>query len=268
MNRTVLRAAPLFAALALAPLPGAAQQRVMLPTADRPLAGRPADVFAIGAAEGQSWELLSNVSQVAFDARDNLYVADRGNARVLVFDRTGRFVRQLGKKGDGPGEFQFPIGLAVVQDGSLLVSDVGHRNISHFRQDGTFLRTYAYPEDLGMPTGQLAAHPAGGLVVNGRPLLRVQREAGGAANQFLARYNPASNPAVRRLVEFPDYTRTASQTSNNRRLFIARTPEFSPPVLWGVLPDGGVAISNTALYVLNVTDARGQVVRLVQRPVR
>jgi hypothetical protein len=269
MIRNALRAVAVPAVLALTPMAAAAQQKVMLPAADRALAGRPADVFAIGAAEGQSWEMLSQVSQLTFDSRDNLYVLDQGNARVLMFDRSGRFVRQVGKKGDGPGEFQFPNGLAVRGDGSVLVMDVAHRSVSHFGPDGTFLRTYPYPEELGFPASQMALDPSGGVVINGRPRLRPDNPAASStASQFIARLSLSATPNVTRLLEFPDYTRTASQSSGNRRMFIARMPEFTPPVLWGVLPDGGVAVSNSALYTLNLTDASGRVVRLIQRPVR
>ncbi len=47
------------------------------------------------------------------DARDNLYVADRGNKRIQVFDKDGNFVRQIGNVGApwaiciSPGAHQF-----------------------------------------------------------------------------------------------------------------------------------------------------------------
>src|SRR5260370_19946999 len=32
---------------------------------------------------------------IAVDARDNIYVADRGNRRIQVFDTDGKFLRQI-----------------------------------------------------------------------------------------------------------------------------------------------------------------------------
>ena len=94
LNRTF--AAPLLAA-ALLSADAAAQDRVVrLPERDRALAGTPAPVFAIGRADGAAHETFGIVAGVAFDASDNLYVLDRQATHMLVYDRTGRFIRQIG----------------------------------------------------------------------------------------------------------------------------------------------------------------------------
>src|SRR3970040_14546 len=93
-----------------------AQRRVDLPGRDALLRSRPAAVWSVGTDEGESWEMLSNVMAMAFDRTDHLYVLDQGNHRVLVFDAAGRFVRQFGKQGGGPGEFQAPMGPAALSD--------------------------------------------------------------------------------------------------------------------------------------------------------
>lgn len=273
--RPVSRAA---APLALAVLLGtgalAAQPTVRLPAADRALSGRPTQLFSIGAEEGQSWEMLSNVDDVAFDRADNLYVLDRGNQRVLVFDRSGRFVRQFGKKGDGPGEFQFPNDLTVHADGSIAVYDLAHRSFSLFGPDGAFRRSVPLGEDWGMPNGRMIQHPAGGVVGVLRP--RPQFEAGqirqdGAKRLTFARIPLAPNGSLSRLFEIPDPARVSgseSGTGGAQRIMIRMSPppEFSPLTLWGVLPDGGTALSHTSLYTIKVQDANGRTVRFLQRP--
>src|SRR5688572_1248692 len=97
------------AAIALiAPVTLAAQQRVQLPARDKILSEKPAVVYSIGKEEGADWEILSGVRSVAFDARDNLYVLDGNNYRVLVFDATGKYVRSISRQGEGPGELMAP----------------------------------------------------------------------------------------------------------------------------------------------------------------
>src|SRR5687767_6023462 len=136
INRTF--AAPLLAA-ALLSADAAAQDRVVrLPERDRALAGTPAQVFAVGRADGAAHETFGIVSGVAFDASDNLYVLDRQAAHVLVYDRTGRFIRQIGSKGEGPGELMAPLQMTVGADGTVIISDLGRRGYSLFRPDGTF----------------------------------------------------------------------------------------------------------------------------------
>src|SRR5690606_21576541 len=149
----------------LAPAPGLAQQAGQIPARDRVLQGEPQTLFAIGALEGADWETLSDVAQVAVDARDNLYVLDRGNHRVLVFDAQGKFVRQLGKQGSGPGEFGSPNGIAVEPDGRVIVADIAHRNYTIFSPDGEFERTVPYDAEAGMLFRSVQRHPRGGVLV-------------------------------------------------------------------------------------------------------
>ncbi len=64
------------------------------------------------------------------------------NARVLKFDRTGRFLMTWGKKGTGPGEFDQPHALAMDSQGRLFVADRTNNRIQIFTQDGKLLDTW------------------------------------------------------------------------------------------------------------------------------
>ncbi|HEX9935918.1 MAG TPA: 6-bladed beta-propeller, partial [Longimicrobium sp.] len=155
MDILPVRRAVLALILTFIAAPSAGAQRVIrLPEQDRPLTGRVATVFTIGAMEGRSWEMLSNADQAVFDRDDNLYVLDRGNARVLMFDRAGRFVRQLGRKGGGPGELEVPLSVAVLAGGWVAVLDLAHQNVSLFGADGRFVRTVPWNREWGMPGRQ------------------------------------------------------------------------------------------------------------------
>lgn len=89
-------------------------------------------VFALdaeGRAAGRIGEgLLQRPTGVALDARTGrLFVADAGAHDVKVFDAQGRLLKVLGRRGEGPGEFNFPTHLAL-RDGTLYVTDaMNHR---------------------------------------------------------------------------------------------------------------------------------------------
>lgn len=60
---------------------------------------------------------------LAWDEKDGLlYVADTQAHQIKVFDMTGRRVRVIGQRGEGPGEFNFPTFLALSRD-RLVVAD-------------------------------------------------------------------------------------------------------------------------------------------------
>lgn len=67
-----------------------------------------------------------------------------GDARVLRFDSSGRFIRSWGGKGMAPGQFQVAHGIDVDAAGQLWVSDRENQRVQVFRPDGTFVREISY----------------------------------------------------------------------------------------------------------------------------
>ena len=73
---------------------------------------------------------------MAFDSRDNLYVADTYNNRVQKFTAEGEFMQVIG--GGGPEMVNLPWGLATDADDSLYVADFGNDCIKKFSAKGEF----------------------------------------------------------------------------------------------------------------------------------
>ncbi|MYA44394.1 MAG: hypothetical protein F4Z31_21920 [Gemmatimonadetes bacterium] len=145
----------LLIAVLAAPSTVLAQEIVEVTGRDRSIEPAFEEVYRVGVLEGESWEMFASVGQVAFDAQGNLFIFDgttgptlsggmrltRSSAvRVIVFDAAGRFVTEFGSSGGGPGEFNQPMGFAVLRDGTVVVSDVGHRAYQFFDAFGQFLR--------------------------------------------------------------------------------------------------------------------------------
>lgn len=74
-------------------------------------------------------------------ARSLIYVVDAGSCRVLVFDLGGKFVRAIGRKGQGPGEFATPTGLCLTGDGGIAVADRDNGRIQLIGPDGSLVRS-------------------------------------------------------------------------------------------------------------------------------
>jgi hypothetical protein len=245
-----------------------AQQVVRLPAQDRALGFRSQNVFQIGKEEGRSWEVLSGVRQVAFDRAENLYVLDRGNARVLVFDRNGRFVRQVGKRGGGPGEFTSPGRLAITADGSLVVADQARQAFSVFGPDGLFKHSIPFDASYGISGIGLAAHPRGGVVTGTEPLPIPGRPARGNAVLW---YTMAENARPNRLFEVPvtaEPSRPVTGGGSGAMISSTRKPAFSPVLRWDVLPGGGIAAVSTAEYAVQVRNPDGTLSRVLQRAIK
>jgi sugar lactone lactonase YvrE len=94
-------------------------------------------------------------NDVAIAANGDIFVVQghtpgltRGDARVLKFDKTGKFIKSWGGKGKGPGQFDVAHGIAIDARGLLWVMDRENQRIEVFDPDGTFVREIKY---AGLP---------------------------------------------------------------------------------------------------------------------
>jgi hypothetical protein len=89
-------------------------------------------------------------TEVAVAPNGDIFVADghngggtpKGNARVVKFDKNGKFIMSFGHKGMGPGEFDQVHTLAFDSKGLLFVGDRQNNRIQVFTQDGKWLHTW------------------------------------------------------------------------------------------------------------------------------
>lgn len=246
------RTALLALVAAAAPLAG---QNTELPGGDRPLRGELTEVFAVGSASGEDWETFSAVPAVAFDAAGSLYVLDRDNARVLVFDRTGRFVRAVGRKGQGPGELGLPLQMTVMADGRVVIFDLVNNAFSIFDSDGTYRTLVRAPMGIrAAQAGSMRAHGAG-VVLAGSQLPDPESGAAGQVKETLPLLLvPLDGGEARTLYEAPSPPpqMQAAGSQNRREVRVTPPPMFSPQVRFDVLPDGRLVVTHGSEYAVRV----------------
>ena len=74
------------------------------------------------------------------DTAGNIYVSDQKWCHVFKFDSNGDFIKIIGRKGQGPGEFMNPYCINLTKD-FLVVSDTNGRKIQFFDRDGKYLKS-------------------------------------------------------------------------------------------------------------------------------
>jgi streptogramin lyase len=83
---------------------------------------------------------MNQPNDVAFASNGDIYVSDGyGNDRVVVFDKTGKYVRSWGKLGQGPGEFSQPHSIVIDSKDRVYVADRNNARIQIFDSRGKFL---------------------------------------------------------------------------------------------------------------------------------
>jgi hypothetical protein len=84
-------------------------------------------------------DLLGQVFGIEADG-DRIYILDRVFHMVRVFDLDGNHVANIGRKGEGPGEFSGPTGMALDPSRSELVVRESGLGVTHrFTLDGEFV---------------------------------------------------------------------------------------------------------------------------------
>jgi len=95
-------------------------------------------------------------TDVVVGPNGDIFVADGhtgcmcDNARIVKFSKDGKFIKEFGKKGTGPGEFDGPHALAFDSKGRLFVGDRTNNRIEIFDQNGKFLAEW---KQFGRPSG-------------------------------------------------------------------------------------------------------------------
>ena len=93
--------------------------------------------------------VFSRPTDVGFDAAGNIFVTDGyGNSRVVKFDKNGRFVKQVGTKGNQPGQLNLPHTMAMDANGNVYVGDRSNARVQVFDNDLNFKTIY---DNVGNP---------------------------------------------------------------------------------------------------------------------
>lgn len=87
--------------------------------------------------------LISSIEKIFYDAKNNLIVIhDKDNSNILLFDTNGKFLRVIGKKGSGPGEYFQPDPIAYDNEKIAVHSKDGR--LLYFNIEGNLIGEVNY----------------------------------------------------------------------------------------------------------------------------
>lgn len=214
---------------------------------------------------------LGLLSGLARDARGNIYVSDRSDARVWVFSMTGRSLPAIGRKGRGPGEFEAPTGAAVGRDGALYVRDL--ELITRFVFDpakgtlaryDTAFRRIIYSDWASLRPTRFV----GDSIVVEPAFSRMD----GTRSGWYRTYTRTG--AIRDSIDVPTFPTAPASTAHiaidargGRMLPGLNHVPFAPVPTWDVTPRGTLIIAEGKDYVVRELDSRGRLIREFKRNV-
>jgi hypothetical protein len=99
----------------------------------------------IGNEEDSNYQFY-NVTGIALDSEENIYVLDSGNHRVQKFDKDGHYLLTLGREGEGPGEFVRLSDVFIDNQDTIYLSD--RRRIQIFDSYGIYKDSITFETNI------------------------------------------------------------------------------------------------------------------------
>ena len=195
-------------------------------------------------------DYLYKIRGIAVDQFDNLYILDAGNFRIVKYNNSGIVVTSFGKKGQGPGELQFPISLKVDEPTSKLYVNDMYR-ILIFDFNGKYIDQIRLPKPIG-----------DFIILDENTILG--KSYGGDENSFYAELLKIHTDGL--FERFNRYPRTVGllYDQKGRISFIATGYEYD--VYFARINNNNFAIGYSKEYKINVVNRKLEnVVRILKK---
>ena len=102
----------------------------------------PEPELSVGVIEGEAEYELFRVQSAARLSDGTLVIANVGSYELRFYDSNGKHIRSVGRKGEGPGEFEWLHSTHVIRGDSIVVWDHLQRRATVFSPDGSLGRDF------------------------------------------------------------------------------------------------------------------------------
>lgn len=211
-------------------------------------------VDTVGVMMGDSAYVFGNITDASLSDDGMLYVLDGLRCRLGIYSSEGEHIEFVGRKGSGPGEYQYPRSFALMDDGSIAVCDWGGISVTHltpqFEVD-TVLTGYRH-----IAPDRIAPMPDGGYV--GMSLTHRVEDGGPAGENFVARFGRSEEPEV----VYCSYPMRFTQAPDGD------LNVHTAALTWDTGPDGSVwtAAVSDSIWAFTGYTASGDTITTVSRP--
>jgi len=192
-----------------------------------------------------------------------IYVVDGLAPAVRVYDLAGNHVRDIGRRGDGPGEFNRPRAVAVHPlDGRIFVRDGRGGRINVYDPDGSFLERW--PLSRTSSLGSPMRVRLDGVVLTPQVLdVSVALEEWQTGIVGIASQGATGDTIRIPRYDFRDQWVTAVE-EGSQGVDASQVP-FSPSLVWSFAPDGTIVSGVGSSYRFELRRPDGTVLGIERR---
>jgi hypothetical protein len=218
--------------------------------------------ISIGAVDGPDEYIFGNVADIALGKDGAIYVLDRSIGGIRMYDANGKYLRTIGRRGQGPGEIMSPSGITTLKDGRLLLWETGLWRVNVYSATGDVLTHWSF------------ATSASGTAMMSRGIFADTADGVYIAKNSLAPPNSGSRPRFSRIwlrlrgsdgaildtVREPTWPREPRLLdATNGNMFKSVGLPFDPVPLWRFSPFGYIVSGFPDRYAFELRTRAGSV---------
>jgi hypothetical protein len=188
------------------------------------------------------------IASMEVDDEGNILVLDYMDCRIQKYDKDGKYLQTIGRKGEGPGEFQRPSLTYLAPDGKLYVNELRKLHVFDENQEyersiilKSFLRGFGVTKE-GNIMGYMGTRTEEEMTID---IALIDPE--GKRTKTIASY-PDQGVRIRR-----------------GNIMIGMTPPYSPGLFFYPVDEDSGIYGFSAEYKLFETDAAGEIVRRIEK---
>ena len=216
---------------------------------------------SIGVEFGEDAYMFGQVRAIAA-TDEEIYVLDQQVSMIRVYDVEGRHLRDIGKEGEGPGEFRQPASMVIGPKGRIYVRDARNGRISVLSPEGGELAT------MHLNTGFSTSTPMV-ITTHGQLYNSERTNPTGAIEDWGMAMVPRSEDDTQEGEPiFPpelgfDNAEWRIEGRNEGAVAIYSVP-FAPSDVWTLSPSGAVIGGVSEDYSFEIRHPDGRITRVVK----
>jgi len=195
--------------------------------------------LTIGKSEGPEEYLINSIRSFTVDDEGNTYILDFKPYRIKVFDEDGKYLRSIGRSGQGPGELQGPWNIQFTVQKEIMVKDDRKGALLSFSVDGQFLK------EIKIPTLRLSSNAI----------------ADANGNIYIGKYSfgEGKEKLIKLLPPYENLEVLAAKTAP------LREPIPPPQIRYSLLPGNNLVWGISSKYEFNIIDSEGRLIKKIEK---
>jgi len=184
-----------------------------------------------------------NPMAISCDKEGNVYILDYKANDIKKFDSYGKFIKIIGRRGQGPGEFNMPFLMTFARD-RLVIWDMMNLRFCGLTPNGDYIESVNFPFEAGWPR-KLKSLPNGSILIELEK--RDRSDLNAPQECILDLYS--SDFKYKKTI----YSHHVLRNKYVRKPRSVNIPQpYTPLVYWDVSPDGKVIIGFSEKYEIEI----------------